>query len=260
MGTTSGSGRLAVRLGLRLVKGLTNADAARLVANRMPLYESVEDVWRRADVPTVALERLAEADAFASLNCDRRTALWQIKGLADEPLPLFAAADLWRNRPAPEVIEPLVVLRPMTEGSDVVEDYLATGLTLRAHPLAFLREGLTERGIIPCEDLATSRDGTRVVIAGLVLMRQRPGTAKGVMFVTIEDETGVANLILWKDRIEAQRAIVMGTSLMIVHGTLQREGDVMHVVVRNLEDGTALLGQIGDNDRRPVAVRARNFQ
>ncbi|WP_291366633.1 error-prone DNA polymerase [Acetobacter sp. UBA5411] len=256
----SGSGRLAVRLGLRLVKGLANADAARLIANRMPLYESIEDVWRRADVPTIALERLAEADAFASLNCDRRMALWQIKGLADEPLPLFAAADRGRNRPAPEVIEPSVILRPMTEGSDVVEDYLATGLTLRAHPLAFLREGLTERGIIPCEDLATLRDGTRVVIAGLVLMRQRPGTAKGVMFVTIEDETGVANLILWKDRIEAQRAIVMGASLMIVHGTLQREGEVMHVVVRSLEDGTELLREIGENDRRPVEVRARNFQ
>ncbi|MFT8720428.1 error-prone DNA polymerase [Acetobacter sp.] len=255
-----GSARLALRLGLRLVKGLANADAARLIVNRMPLYDTVEDVWRRADVSGAALERLAEADAFASLNCDRRAALWQIKGLADEPLPLFAAADLGRNRPAPEVIEPSVVLRPMTEGSDVVEDYMATGLSLRAHPLAFLRDGLTKRGVIPCEDLTTLRDGTRIVIAGLVLMRQRPGTAKGVMFITIEDETGVANLILWKDRIEAQRAIVMGTSLMIVHGTLQREGEVMHVVVRNLEDGTTLLRQIGENDRRPVAVKARNFQ
>ena len=255
-----GSARLALRLGLRLVKGLANADAARLIANRMPLYDSVEDVWRRADVSGVALERLAEADAFASLNCDRRAALWQIKGLADEPLPLFAATDMGRNRPKPEVIEPPVILRSMTEGSNVVEDYLATGLSLRAHPLVFLRDGLAKRGIIPCQDLTTLRDGTRVMIAGLVLMRQRPGTAKGVMFITIEDETGVANLILWKDRIKAQRAIVMGASLMIVHGTLQREGDVMHVVVRKLEDGTALLGQIGDDGRRPVAVKARNFQ
>ncbi|WP_035376898.1 error-prone DNA polymerase [Acetobacter nitrogenifigens] len=258
-----GQRQMTVRLGMRLVKGLSNEYAARLIGNRTPLYDSIDDVWRRSDVPVSALERLAEADAFRSLGLDRRAALWDIKGLADTPLPLFAAADVGRNRPEPEVIEPVFRLTPMSEGGEVVEDYNTTSLTLRAHPVAFLRQALQARKIISCGDLASRRDGQRVSIAGLVLMRQRPGTAKGVMFMTIEDESGTANLILWKDRIEAQRPIVIGASMIACHGTLQREGDVTHIVVRTLEDLTPLLCQIANDTplgHDSLKITARDFR
>jgi len=260
----TGSLRLTVRLGMRMVKGLANTDAAQIVANRTPLYDSIDDLWRRADVPVSALERLAEADAFRSLGIDRRRALWDIKGLADTPLPLFAAADRGRNRPEPEVIEPFLALMPMSEGAEVVEDYNTMSLSLRAHPVSFLRPDLKTRGIVSCDELSRIRDGRRVVIAGLVLMRQRPGTAKGVMFMTVEDETGVANLILWKDRIEAQRPIVIGATMVACHGRLQREGSVTHVIVERLEDLTPELRSIARNrtissSDRPLRITARDF-
>ncbi|CAP54621.1 error-prone DNA polymerase [Gluconacetobacter diazotrophicus] len=253
----------AVRLGLRMVKGLSNTDAARLVASRMPPYDGIEDVWRRSGLGPDALECLAQADAFHALGRDRRAALWDIKGLAESPLPLFAAADRGLNRPLPECVEPSVPLTAMTEGQEVVEDYHATGLTLRRHPVAFLRDGLRDRGMIACADLRALRDGRRVVVPGLVLMRQRPGTAQGVLFMTIEDETGMANLVLWKDRIAAQRRIVLSASLLACHGRLQREGEVIHVITEHLEDLTPLLSEIGRADLRagmvPV-IPARDFR
>nr|WP_246395657.1 error-prone DNA polymerase [Gluconacetobacter tumulisoli] len=253
----------AVRLGLRMVKGLSNQDAADLVAHRMPPYESIDDVWRRAGLGPDALECLAQADAFQALGRDRRAALWDIRGLADAPLLLFAAADRGRNRPLPEFVEPDVGLVPMTEGQDVVEDYHATGLTLRRHPVAFLRGALQARGMVACADLRRLRDGCRVVLGGLVLMRQRPGTARGVMFMTIEDETAMANLILWQDRIAAQRQIVLSARLVACHGKLQREGEVTHVITDRLEDLTPLLRDIGRADLRPgppLVIPSRDFR
>ncbi|WP_249195484.1 error-prone DNA polymerase [Gluconobacter cerinus] len=186
----------AVRLGFRMVRGLANGHGAALIAARMPDYESIDDVWRRADVPVSALECLAEADAFRVFGQMRRAALWSIKGLADTALPLFEAADRGRNFPLPEVIEPEISLPLMSERASVHEDYRATGLSLNGHPIAFLREGLRKEGIVRCGDLPYLRDGRRIQLTGLVLMRQRPGTANGTMFVTIEDETGTANLIV----------------------------------------------------------------
>ena len=144
---------------------------------------------------------MGEADAFRSLGLDRRQALWRVRGLADNTLPLFAAAD-GAGMPQPELVEPVVTLAAMREGAEVVEDYHAVGLSLRDHPVAFLRTALAARGMIACADLAHIRDGRRVVVPGLVLVRQRPDSAKGVMLITIEDETGVANLILWPNRFE----------------------------------------------------------
>jgi error-prone DNA polymerase len=244
----------AVRLGLRMVKGLSNQDGADLVAGRMPPYDGIEDVGRRSGLGPDALECLAQADAFHALGRDRRAALWDIKGLAESPLPLFAAADRGLNRPLPESIEPVVPLVPMTEGQAVIEDYHATGLTLRRHPVAFLRDGLRDRGMIACADLRHQRDGRRVVVPGLVLMRQRPGTAQGVLFMTIEDETGMANLVLWKDRIAAQRRIVLSARLLACHGKVQREGEVIHVITDHLEDLTPLLSEIGRTELRAGAV------
>lgn len=233
--------RKAVRLGFRMVRGLANGHGAALIAARMPDYESIDDVWRRADVPVSALECLAEADAFRVFGQMRRAALWSIKGLADTALPLFEAADRGRNFPLPEVIEPEIVLPQMSERASVHEDYRATGLSLNGHPVAFLREGLRKEGIVRCGDLPYLRDGRRIQLTGLVLMRQRPGTANGTMFVTIEDETGTANLIVWKDVQEKHRLPLLASRLLACKGRLQKEGDVIHVVVLSLEDRTPLL-------------------
>jgi len=239
---------VAVRLGLRLVKGLANAHAAELVAHRAGApYASVEEAWRRAGVPPSVLERLAEADAFRGMGLDRRQALWQVRALASAVLPLFAAADAGQ-RPRPEIIEPPVALAPMRDGGEVVEDYLSTGLSLRRHPVAFLRDDLRRRGMAACGDLLHLRDGRRVVVPGIVLVRQKPGSAKGVMFITVEDETGVANLVLWPDRYAAQRRLVLSASMLACHGRVQREGEVVHVVADRLEDLSGLLRGVGERD------------
>jgi error-prone DNA polymerase len=223
---------------MRIVKGLANDHGARIVTARGERpFVSVEDVWRRSGVPVAALERLAEADAFAALGLDRRQALWRVRGLGEAPLPLFAAV------PAHEA-EPAVTLNPMTDGREVVEDYRTLQLSLRAHPLAFLRPELERQGIARCEDLPRLRDGARVRLAGIVLIRQRPGTTS-VTFLTIEDETGIANIILWQQRFEAQRRIVMSAPMIEVRGTVQREGEVIHIVGERLEDRSDLLHAVG---------------
>jgi error-prone DNA polymerase len=250
--------RLAVRLGLRMVKRLANKDAALIVASRGELpYQGIEQVWRRAGVPPSALERIADADGFLCLGQDRRQALWAIKALADEPLPLFAAAD--RNQaPQPEINEPEVQLAAMTEGQAVVEDYRHVGLSLRAHPISFLRDDLARMAITPCSDLASKRDGARLSVAGLVLVRQRPGSANGVLFLTIEDESGHANLIIWPSLFEAQRRIVMSAGMIACQGRLQKEGAVLHVVGETLTDLSGLLGSIGGRDPPAGPAESRN--
>ncbi|TIQ77409.1 MAG: error-prone DNA polymerase, partial [Mesorhizobium sp.] len=186
-------------LGLRLVKGLANADAAAIVAARAnEAFASIDDLWQRAGVPAASLVQLAEADAFRSdLGLARREALWALKGLRDEPLPLFAAASAREQQTVSEIHEPALTLRPMTAGREVVEDYGHVGLTLRNHPLSFLRADLARRRIVTCRDAMQARDGRWLEAAGLVLVRQRPGSAKGVMFLTMEDETGAANVVVW---------------------------------------------------------------
>jgi error-prone DNA polymerase len=237
-----GEGLLPLRLGMRMVKGLSNLHAARIAAARAEgPFASVEDVWRRSGVPVAALERLADADAFASLGLDRRQALWRVRGLGEAPLPLFAAADERES-------EPHVPLFPMTDGREVVEDYRAVQLSLRRHPLAFLRPELERRGLVRCVDLRHIREGRRVEVAGVVLIRQRPGSAKGVLFVTIEDESGVANAIIWPDRFEAQRRIVMSAAMIGIRGIVQKEGEVIHVITERMFDYTPLLHSVGAMD------------
>ena len=246
----SKTGRHAVRLGMRMVKGLAAADAARIVAGRMDRdFESVDDVWRRSDVPTEALVQLAEADAFLpSLNLARRDALWVIKGLRDEPLPLFAAAAERAAQVIAEQHEPQVELRQMTEGHNVVEDYGHTGLTLREHPVSFLRRELAPRRIVTCEEAMNASDGSWLMTAGLVLVRQKPGSAKGVMFITIEDETGPANIVVWPSLFEKRRRVVLGSSMMAIHGKVQREGDVVHLIARQLDDLSGGLAALAGRD------------
>ena len=243
-------GRFAVRLGLRMVKGLGNAEVARLVSCRADeAYASVDDLWRRAAIPSAALVELAEADAFRpSMGLARREALWAIKALRDEPLPLFAAAAARDAEPLAEQDEPVVVLRPMTAGSEVVEDYGHVGLTLRQHPLSFLRTDLSRRRILTCAEAVASRDRPWVDVAGLVLVRQRPGSAKGVMFITLEDETAVANLVVWTQVFEKYRRIVLGAGMIGVRGRVQREGEVVHIVAHHLTDLSAELASVGSRE------------
>jgi len=240
---------LAVRLGLRQVRGLANVHAAAIIAARGEApFQSVEEVWRRAGVPRAAIERLAEADAFHALEEDRRQGLWKVRGLGEAPLPLFAAADAQEAAFSPEGLEPAVALRPMSDGREVVEDYRSLQLSLRAHPLTFLRDELTRRGVVRRADLARIRDGRHVEVAGIILVRQKPGSAKGVLFITIEDESGIANGILWPDRFEAQRRTVMSAAMIGMKGRVQREGEVIHVICERIVDHGDLLAKVGQMD------------
>jgi error-prone DNA polymerase len=245
-----GSDRHAVRLGMRMVHGLAQIDAARIVAARADHpFDSIDDLWRRSGVPATSLVELAEADAFlSSLKLQRRDALWAIKALRDEPLPLFAAAAEREQRTVAEQREPAVSLRQMTEGHNVIQDYSHTGLTLRQHPLAFLRKDLAARNIVTCEEAMAARDGRWLMAAGLVLVRQKPGSAKGVMFLTVEDETGPANVVVWPTLFERRRQVVLGSSMMAINGRVQREGEVVHLVAQQLFDLTGDLSGLADHD------------
>jgi error-prone DNA polymerase len=235
---------LPLRLGLRVVRGLAGVHAeAILLARGGRPFVNIEDVWLRSGVPVAALERLAEADAFRSLGHDRRQALWQVRGLGEKPLPLFAAADV---REAGR--EPAVRLTAMTQGREVVEDYRSTQLSLRDHPLAFLRGELARGGIIPCAKLGDVPDGRKAEVAGVILVRQKPGSAKGVLFVTIEDESGIANIIIWPGKFEAHRRIVLSAAMISVKGSVQREGQVIHVIADRITDHTPLLRSVGPMD------------
>lgn len=246
-----GEERFAVRLGLRMVKGLSNDHAAKIVAARQDRpFASVDDLWRRAGVPAAALVCLAEADAFLpSLSLARREALWAIKALRDEPLPLFAAAAIRENAVIEELQEPSVALRPMTDGGEVVQDYGHVGLTLREHPMTFLRRDLSRRRIVTCAEAVRVRDGTWLETAGLVLVRQRPGSAKGVIFMTLEDETGIANAVLWVKTFEKYRRVVLSAGMVGIYGKIQREGEVVHLVAHRLTDLSEALASVGERNR-----------
>ncbi|MBB2160576.1 error-prone DNA polymerase [Gluconacetobacter sacchari] len=242
-GPATEKGYLAVRLGMSLVRGLSDRDAAGIVGARGDRpFASVDDLWRRAGVRVAALTHLAEADAFRpSLGLPRREALWAIRALRDEPLPLFAAASAAR-----EAEEPAVRLQPMRAGAEVTRDYNRIGLSLRDHPVAFLRDDLRGMGIVPCRHAMEARDGRRLTAAGLVLVRQRPGSAEGVVFLTLEDETSALNVIIWRDLFETYRRRVMSGQMLAVMGSVQKEGEVVHLVAREITDLSDLLADVGN--------------
>jgi error-prone DNA polymerase len=234
----------ALRLGLRQIDGLQREAGERL-AQRRP-YACVEDLRSRGQLPVHAIQRLAAADAFRSMGLDRRTALWDSRALRQAPdLPLFAYAE---TRDEGAETEP-AKLPAMPLSEHVVNDYQTIRLSLKAHPMSFLREHYAARKFIAADQLKRIRDGKRLSIAGLVLIRQRPGSAKGVVFITIEDETGIANLVVWPDVFEKQRKIVMGARLMAVHGIIQKdeEDGVIHVVARKLEDDSPMLRHLSEH-------------
>ena len=212
-------GAMALRLGFRQVKGLREEAMERLVAARGNGYPDPWTLWRRAGLPAAALERLARADAFGSLGLNRRRALWAVRRFRPTALPLFAAMDEDEQSG-----DPPAALPSMTLGEQVVDDYVSVRLTLRAHPLALLRAEAPFDRATPHSELLNCRNGQQVEVAGLVLIRQRPGTAKGVVFMTLEDETGAANVIVWPHALERYRPIVMGARLVRVAGEVQKEG------------------------------------
>jgi error-prone DNA polymerase len=245
--------RFAVRLGLRMVKGFANAHAAALLAARgeMP-FNSPENAWRRAGVPVEALLHLAEADAFSpALGLQRRQAFWALRGLSDVPLPLFAQA---------EANEPVMALPPLSAGGEVLADYASAGLSLRAHPVSFLRGKLCQEGIASCADMHRAKDGAFLEVAGLILVRQRPGSAEGVLFITLEDETGIANLVVWPDVFEIYRRTIITSRLLTARGRVQREGEVVHLVVRTLRDLSGMLDGVGEMDAPELRVHSRDFR
>ncbi len=233
----------AVRLGFRQISGFSKDDGLAIEQCRGTGFESIRDLWLRSALKPLALERLAAADAFRSLGLDRRQALWAVRALRragdKDDLPLFARA-------AMAAIEPEVALPPMRIGEEVVEDYRHLHLSLKAHPISFLRRELDRRGILRHEQLALMPSGRRVTVAGLVLVRQRPGSASGVIFMTLEDETAVANIIVWPKIFETFRPIVLGARLVSVTGKLQNEYGVIHVVADRLDDLTPLLKRLAE--------------
>ncbi|WP_411957674.1 error-prone DNA polymerase [Paracoccus homiensis] len=233
-----GDGALALRLGFRQIKGFRQEDADWIAAARGNGYRDPESVWLRAGVAPAALERLAEADGFAGIGLSRRDALWQVRAIrAAAPLPLF-------NDPVDgeAIAEPDVTLPQMQIGEEVVEDYVATRLSLRAHPMQLLRPLMP--GVTPHAALVDA-PLHRLTVCGLVITRQRPGTASGVVFLTLEDETGVSNVVVWRKIFDRFRRAVMGGRLLRVTGRLQREGIVVHLIADRIEDISDRLSDLG---------------
>jgi len=230
----------ALRLGLRLVRGLTEAGAARIVAARRErAFASATDLAHRARLDKRDLAALADADALAALSGHRHQATWDVAGV--ERLPaLLAGAAFDEAQPS---------LAPPTEGQDIVADYRRLGLTLRRHPLALLRGQLRKRRLATAEDVLRAPHGRLVRTAGIVIGRQRPDTASGVVFVTIEDETGATNVIVWRDLGDRQRRELLGARLLGVYGKVEREGAVVHVLAGRLVDMTPLLGTLPTRSR-----------
>ncbi len=245
----------ALRLGFRQIKGMAEASARAIVEarerpGRRPFADPAE-LRDRSGVAVPVLETLAGADAFGSTGRTRRQALWAVRALGPAPLPLFAAAGEGRAEQA-------VALPAMSRGEEVSQDYATIRMSLKDHPLALMRARLAAERVTPAGRLVEIDDGARVTVAGLALVRQRPGTASGVIFVTLEDETGIANLVVWPKVFERYRREVMAARLLRASGELQREGIVIHVVARRLEDLTGRLRALaaGDDPLKPPLARA----
>ena len=247
----SGAAQPALRLGLRLVKGLTRAGAARLIEARAAgPFAGLHDLARRAELERTDLEALAAAGALAGLSGNRHLAFWDVAGV-ERPLPLETvktslAAD---EAPVPSADAARPLIAAPSEGENIVADYAAVGLTLGRHPLALLRETLRGSGVHSAEEVCARPDGSAVRVAGIVLMRQRPAAAGGVTFITLEDESGQVNVIVWERIAQAHREALLGARLLEVHGRLQHAEGVTHLIARRLLDRTGLLGALVTRSR-----------
>ncbi|GAA4643913.1 error-prone DNA polymerase [Pontixanthobacter gangjinensis] len=237
---------IAMRLGFRQVDGLPEHIAARLVAEREANgpFDDVAALRYRARLSPAHIERLASADCFSSIKLSRRQALWDARSLIGGPdLPLFKYAE--ERDQGTEATQASLPVMPLSE--EVVNDYQTMRLSLKAHPLSFLRPRLAERGFVRACDLRKRKFRSIVQVAGVVLIRQRPGSAKGVCFITLEDETGVVNLVIWPDLMEKQRKVIMGARLMEVRGRVEYDDEVIHVIAAHLTDATPALHALSDD-------------
>lgn len=242
----------AIRLGFRQVKGLREEEMGLLVDCRGVGYKTITSL-RDAGIALSTLERLADADAFRSMGLDRRKALWEISALQDMPVEIF------KGQPSESVLEAQVELPLMTPGEHVVQDYAAVGLSLKAHPVSFVRPQLEMLRVLSTHAINhDAYDGQLVKVAGLVLVRQRPGTARGICFITIEDETGNTNLVVFEKLFETYRKEILHAKLLMVEGKLQREGQVVHVVVSKCIDLTKLLGKLVQRELGDLPVLAQS--
>ncbi|MNK43865.1 Error-prone DNA polymerase [compost metagenome] len=241
----------ALRLGFRQIKGIREEDIEALTTKRNQGYKHPHELMD-AGVNLSTLERLADADAFGSMGLDRRQALWEVSAMADRPIALF------ENQPSESTLEIQAALPLMSKGEHVIQDYASTSLSLKAHPVSFVREQLTLLRVIPTKDLSGLKDGQTIKVAGLVLVRQRPGTAKGVCFITIEDETGFTNLVVFENQFEKFRKEIIQSRLLMVEGKLQIEGEVIHIIVKRCFDLTGMLRTMdreenGNNPEKPFS-------
>ncbi|MBB5746698.1 error-prone DNA polymerase [Brevundimonas variabilis] len=243
-------GSLALRLGFRQIDGFREAWARSLMAARDPSFAGVETLARRASLPAAAMRKLADADAFRSIGLDRREALWAVRRLPDDaPLPLFAAADARELGEEDDANLPRMRL-----GEHVAADYQTTRLSLKAHPMAILRPVFAAEGMLTCAGLQTKRSGTRVRTAGVVLVRQRPGKGNAI-FITLEDETGVTNLVLWARMFEEYRGVVMAARLMGVEGVVEKSPEgVVHLMAHRVFDRSDELDRLSDGHRPEITL------
>ncbi|MDA1324346.1 MAG: error-prone DNA polymerase, partial [Proteobacteria bacterium] len=242
----------ALRLGLKQIKGFGETPANRLITarhtgNGRP-FSHIDDLWRRSGLMPSLIERLAKADAFGSMGFSRRRALWDARRLNPNQLPLF-------RETGEGIVEPEIILPTMAPGEEVSHDYASIRLSLKHHPLELLRKELEHEKVISAAQLAEIENGKQVTIAGLVIARQRPGTASGVIFATLEDETGIANIIVWPKLFERYRRETLESKLLCVTGELQREGIVTHVIARRLQDLTHRLIALSEASN-PMSARA----
>jgi error-prone DNA polymerase len=228
----------AVRLGFRQIKGFREENAKRIMEarSRIGRFHSIEQFHEQTQLPALVVRKLAEADAFGSMDSSRRPSVWDALTLCDEQTPLFPPPPSLRRSVASSLFLP-----PMPLGQEVMTDYSTAGLSLKKHPVALVREILNKQKIITADELNRTPHGKWVKVAGLVLIRQRPGTASGIIFETLEDETGVVNLIIRPDIFEKYRAAGRHAGLLQCDGYVERQGQVVHVMAKRLFDRSDLL-------------------
>lgn len=252
----------ALRLGMRLISGLGENEGRQVCAAverrkslRLGSFQDILSLWRASGVRAAAMRRLAAADAFGSLGLTRQKALWHARRLRDEFLPLFDGQDAMSAAQS-QADRECASLPAFSDAREVSRDYAAVGLSLRNHPIAFIRAELHRRGLIVCADLLDPEktpNGAWIAVAGFVLVRQRPGTAEGVTFMTLEDETGVANIVVWRQIYDRYRRAA-GAQLLIVRGRVQREQGVVHVIAARLQR------LLSPSAPEPITVASRNFR